>query len=156
MLTLPPARLASPEYPFHMVAADYFSVKGKNWLVIVDRFTGWVSLYYFHSDATSTKLVNILREMFMTFGVPCEISTDGGPQFVSHEFQSFLKKWEVHHRKSSEYNPHSNLRAETGVKSAKRILLANTKSDGSPIWNQITKALLQHRNTPVPDLESSP
>ena len=153
---LPPVNLASPEYPFHMISTDYCEIKGKTWLIIVDRFTGWLSVFYFPSDASAKKLVEILRNYFTTFGVPCEISSDGGPQYSSHEFTSFLSKWGVFHRKSAEYNPHSNLRAETGVKSAKRLLAANTRSDGSPLWDQITKALLQHRNTPVSDLELSP
>ena len=153
---LPPARLASPEYPFQMIAADYCSLKGKTWLIVVDRFTGWISVYYFPQEASARKLVETMRETFLTFGVPCEISTDCGVQYTSHEFTSFLQQWGIYHRKSSEYNAHSNLRAETAVKSAKRILSANTRSDGSPLWNQISKALLQHRNTPVHDIALSP
>ena len=61
----------------------------------------------------------------------------------------------VFHRRSAEYNAHSNLRAESAVKSAKRLLSANTKSDGSPVWDQISKAVMQHRNTPVADVELS-
>ena len=77
-------------------------------------------------------------------------------QFISHDLVSFLEKWGVKHRKSAPYNPHANLRAETAVKSAKRILTLNTKSDGSPNWDSIKRALLQHRNTPVQDLAISP
>ena len=62
----------------------------------------------------------------------------------------------MRHRKSSEYNPHSNLRAETGVKTAKRSLMTATKSDGSPNWDAVAGALLQHRNTPIKDLGFSP
>ena len=153
---LPPAPLTSPEYPFQMVSTDYCSIKGKTWLVIVDRFTGWLSVFYFVSDASARKLVEIFREYFSTFGVACEISSDSGSQYTSHEFATFLEKWGVSHRKSAEYNPHSNLRAESAIKSAKRLLSANTRSDGSPLWDQISKALLQHRNTPVTDLELSP
>ena len=57
---------------------------------------------------------------------------------------------------SSEYNPHSNLRAETAVKTAKRLLMTCTKSNGSPDWDMVTRALLQHRNTPIKDLGFSP
>ena len=84
------------------------------------------------------------------------MSHNGGPQFISHELASFLEKWGVKHRRSSPYNPHANLRAETAVKTAKRILTSNTKSDGSPNWDDIKRALLQHRNTPLQDLAISP
>ena len=123
---------------------------------MADRFSGWVSVYYFSREATAKDLIKILREHFMTLGTAEEISTDSGPQFISHEFSQFLKTWGVRHRKSSEYNAHSNLRAETGVKTAKRLLMTATKSDGSPDWDMVAQALLQHRNTPVKDIGFSP
>ena len=94
----------------------------------------------------------MFRDMFTTFDVPQEVTKDGGPQFISHDLVSFLEKWGVKHRKSAPYNPHANLRAETAVKSAKRIITSNTKSDGSPLLDSIKRALLQHRNIPVQDL----
>ena len=108
-----------------MIAADYCSLKGKTWLIMVDRFTGWNSIYYFQQDALAKKLVETRRETFIMFGVPCEISTDCGTQYMSHEFTAFLRQWRISLRKSAEYNPHSNPRAETAVKSAKRILSAH-------------------------------
>ena len=49
--------------------------------------------------------------------------------------ENFLARWGAVHRISSDYNPHSNLRAETGAKAAKRLLMTSTKSDGSPDWD---------------------
>ena len=41
---MPPQPLASPDYPFQMVVADYCNIKGKSWLVLCDRFSGWLSV----------------------------------------------------------------------------------------------------------------
>ena len=154
---LPPSPIASPEYPFQMIVADYFSLKSKSWLVVADRFTGWVSVYYFNEEAKAKGLIKTCRMMFETFGVPEDFSSDFGPQFKSTEFQEFLLQYGVeNHRVSSAYFPHSNLRAETAVKSAKRLLMTCTKADGTPIWDKMSRALLQHRNTPIPDLGASP
>ena len=38
---LPPVRPPSPDYPFQLVSTDYFSYGGKNYLVVVDRYSGW-------------------------------------------------------------------------------------------------------------------
>ena len=92
----PPARLASPEYPFQMIFTDYCSIKGKTWLVIVDRFTGWLSVFYFSNDTSARKLVEVLWEYITTFGITFEPSSDSGPQYVSHEFTSFLSRWGYH------------------------------------------------------------
>ena len=40
------------------------------------------------------------------------------------------------------------MKSETSVKSAKRIVMDNSKLDGSPDLDRITRAIMQHRNTP--------
>ena len=64
----------------------------------------------------------MLRDMFTTFGISEELTSDGGPEYTSHEVQKFLAKYGVIHRKSSVGNPHANQRAEVGVKTIKRLL----------------------------------
>ena len=136
---------------------DYCSIKGKTWLICADRFTGWVSTYYYPREAIATDLVKTIKEYFTTFGVAEHISSDAGPQFMSQQFQLFLKAWGTdYHKVSCSYNPHSNLRAETAVKTAKRIITYNTRSDGSPEWDKICGAVLQHRNTPLDGIHFSP
>ena len=153
---LPPHPLASPDYPFQMVVADYGAVKSKSWLIMADRFTGWISLYYFPAEATASKLVEILRNQFTTFGIPDDMTADGGSQFTAGEVRQFLARWGCKLRTSSAYNPHGNLRAESAVKSAKRMLMEHTGPDGSPRWEEINRALMQHRNSPVRDINLSP
>ena len=63
-----------------------------------------------------------LRQVFARFGVPEEIASDGGPEFVAQETKNFFKSWGVKHRLSLAYLPRSNGRAELAVKSTKRLL----------------------------------
>ena len=76
--------------------------------------------------------------------------------FEVHVVQEFLNRWGVEHSISADYNPHANLRAESSVKTAKRMLMSSTRSDGSPDWDHLSRALLQHRNTPIKGLGLSP
>ena len=57
---------------------------------------------------------------------------------------------------SAAYNPYLNLRAESAVKTAKRVLMSSTKSDGFSNWDHVARALLQHRNTSIKGLGLSP
>ena len=66
----------------------------------------------------------MLRDLFMTFGIPEELASDGGPEFTAAETKKFLDTYDVHHRRSSVGNPHANQRAEVGVKSMKRLAAA--------------------------------
>ena len=147
----------SPEWPFQNICGDYFVLQTHTYLVIVDRFSGWPIVYHFKPDqATSGALINALRDIFIAYGAAEEFCSDGGPQFSSTSFDDFLKFWGVHHRKSSVSYPQSNGRAELGVKSMKRLIEENSAPDGSLNTNKFAAAMLQYRNTPIPDLELSP
>ena len=98
-----------------------------------------------------------VEELFLHIWNSWRISSDDGPQFKSTQLKQFLQSWGVkNHRVSSAYHPHSNLRAETAVKSGKRLLMDNTRSDGSPDWDRVINALMQYRNTPVAEYNLSP
>ena len=90
------------------------------------------------------------------YGAPTELATDGGQPFPSHDIQQFLCNWGVKWRQSSAYYPQSNGRAELAVKTAKRILQNNTASNGDLNTDNVARALLQYRNTPIQQLNVSP
>ena len=145
-----------PQYPFQQICMDYFEMNGHHYLSCVDRFSGWIMIYNFKERASSSKLVTICREIFATYGVSEEVSTDGGPQFTAQEFQNFIQTWGIKHRISSVNYPQSNGRAEIGVRTAKRIIAGNIDAEGSTDTNKVMKAVLQYRNTPIPELGLSP
>ena len=97
-----------------------------------------------------------MRRLFGTFGVPREISHDGGPEFIALETKDFFERWGVKDRLSSAYHPVSNGRAEAGVKSMKRLLRENIGPGGSLDNDRFLRALLTHRNTPDPLSKKSP
>ena len=83
------------------------------------------------------------------------IANYDGSQLRANEMETFLTRWGMDHRISSDYNPHSNRRSEMSVKTAKIPLMTGTKSYGCPDWDKVSQALLQHRNTPIRDLNLS-
>ena len=97
-----------------------------------------------------------LRRIFVTFGVPEELSSDGGPEFTSREVEDFLFRWGIKHRLSSAYFPQSNGRAEVAVKAAKRLLEGNMGTGGNLNTDTVVRALFQQRNTPDRDCKLSP
>ena len=102
------------------------------------------------------KDIKCLRKWFATFGVPEQLASDGGPEFVADTTSKFLRSWGVSHRLSSAYNPSSNGRAELAVKSVKRLMRKNVGPFGSLDTDRFLKAMLQFRNTPDPDCGVSP
>ena len=148
---LPPVTPHIPTTPFEAVAADYCTIGGHYYLITVDRFSNWPDIMQVVQNSRNSGaagLVRALKRMFATFGVPRELSSDGGPEFIAGETQDFLKRWGVNHRLSSAYNPRSNGRAEVAVKSMKRLLQDNVKPDGQIDSESYVRAILQFRNTP--------
>ena len=156
---LPPKWSKLPTAPFEQICADFFKLSGHHYLVLVDRLSGWpevVQIKQGTSLAGAKTLCKALRRFFATFGVPEEIATDGGPEFVALETKDFYKRWGVKHRLSSAYHPQSNGRAELAVKSVKRLLEENVSSTGDLNTDRVVCALLQFRNTPDRDCNLSP
>ena len=150
----PPEDIAQPDYPFQQLCSDYFTYMNNNYLVFVDRYSNWPIV--FKESGTASNLVKRLREVFITFGIPEDLTTDGGPQFTADITQEFLKSWGVHHRLTSVGNPHANTRAEIAVKSVKRMLMANTSPTGSLDVDAFQKAILVYRNSIDPQTKTSP
>ena len=152
---LPPTQPPVPEHPFQLVRTDYFQLEGHTYLVLVDRYSNWSTIKKCRNESAED-LIQSLREYFCTFGVPKQIASDGGMSYMADSTQQFLHTWGVDHRVSSAYNPHSNLRAETAVKTVKRLISSNTGRSGSLNTDSLVAALLQYRNTPDRDTGLSP
>jgi transposase InsO family protein len=128
--------------PMHAVSTDLFECAGKNYLVMVDRFSGMP----FVARMTSTTTEAVWRPLmawFLDHGLPGTIRSDNGPQF-RQSFTALCTSMGILHETSSPYHPASNGLEEAAVKSMKRLL---SKLGG--VNNVVFQsALLKWRNTP--------
>ena len=150
----PPTPLILPVYPFQCLCADFFTYAGVHYLIMVDRYSNWPVIE--RTTGGSQGLIASLRRTFVTYGIPEELASDGGPEFTAGATGKFLEAWGVHHRLSSVAFPHSNCRAEIGVKSMKRLLADNTGPNGELDTDKVQRAVLQYRNSPDPTTKVSP
>ena len=77
--------------------------------------------------------------------------SDNGPQFASKEFADFAEKLDFEHLTSSPGDSKTNGKAESGVKTAKRLLHKSIKAGKDPYL-----AILDYRHTPTQGMVSSP
>ena len=72
----------------------------------MDRYSHCPTVFMAEQEAKG--FTSHLRNMFSTFGVCEELTTDGASLITGGLTQSFLKDLKVKHRLSSVANPHSN------------------------------------------------
>ena len=55
------------------------------WLLVVDAFSKWPEIHSMEST-TAEATIKHLRQIFATHGLPRQIVSDNGPQFVATSF----------------------------------------------------------------------
>ncbi len=136
-----------PQRPFQEVAMDFAHFAGHNFLITVDCCTDWPEIIQMSKDMTAKKTIEATRNLFCRTAAPDVLWSDGGPQFTSEKFQSFLRDWDVTHKMSTPRYPQSNGKIEATVKSMKKLITA-AWTGRSVNQDKLFRALLQYRNTP--------
>ena len=127
-----------PERPWQKLGMDLFELGGKTYFLVVDYFSRWIEIQHLiRTDSES--VIDSLKTLFARFGIPDCIRSDGGPQFISKYFRSFVDNLLIKHEITSPYFSQANGCAERAVQTAKRIM----RSSDSYL------ALLAYRNTPL-------
>ena len=143
------------KYAYEALSMDHFFLKGVEYLAIVDRHSGMLSV---HCTAFkgAKELMRILRLHCQRSGIPRVVYSDGSSIFCAHETREFFKRYNIEHVVSSVANPHSNFRSELSVKHLKRILRDIVGASGNLDSDAVTQALLCHANTKCKVLKKSP
>ena len=132
---------------------------GYYYFVAADWLSGWLEVSQIKvgtNEARAQGLCKALRRLMVTFGVPIEISSDGGPELMAAETMAFFRRWGIHHRLSSVSFPSSNGRAELAVKKAKCLLMDSIDVHGKLDNDKMVRALLTLSNTLGPRCKLSP
>ncbi|UYV80953.1 K02A2.6-like, partial [Cordylochernes scorpioides] len=137
-----------PSLPWEIVAADIFSIKGKNYLLITDNYSGFIDFKEMKT-MNSAETIESLKKWFSVHGIPRLLETDNGPNFTSRDFKDFQKKWLFDHQTSSPLYPKSNGLAERAVQTAKNLIRKCLDSG-----QEVELALLNFYNTPRDGLPS--
>ncbi|XP_019858297.1 PREDICTED: uncharacterized protein K02A2.6-like isoform X2 [Amphimedon queenslandica] len=145
-----------PRKPWTRVHLDFAGpLYGKMYLLAVDACSKWPEVWEM-SSTTAKRTVQILSHLFGLYGLPEQIVTDNGPQFVSEEFCSFLRERGVKHFRSAPYHPATNGAVERFVKTFKQALKIGRQEGKLSSQEVIDRFLLQYRSTPHATTLSTP
>ena len=133
--------------PWERIHVDFVGpFLGKTFFVAIDSHSKWPEIIPMSSTTTS-KTIEVLREIFARNGIPRQLVSDNGPQFIAEEFRQFMISNGVRHIRSSPYHPATNGAAERLVQTMKQTLRANHQ-EGIPLEKSLSSFLLRYRTTP--------
>ncbi|MDD9361374.1 MAG: DDE-type integrase/transposase/recombinase, partial [Anaplasma sp.] len=143
-----------PEQPWDKLGLDIVGPIDKAppsqrfFIVLVDYHSKWPEAQH-TSTATSATVISFLKNIFAREGLPREIVTDNGVQFVSREFEEFLQQHGIKHLKSSLYHPQSNGQVERFNRVLKSCLQLATVQR-RPLPEAVQEYLEAYRRTAHP------
>ena len=101
-----------PRGPWVKGAVDLVGpADGKFILTYIDYYSSYPEAYIL-KEITSREVIKALTDIFARFGFPEELVSDNGKQFISEEFEAFLKSCGIRHIRVSPYYARSNGKLE--------------------------------------------
>lgn len=113
-----PLHPLEPARPFQRWGIDFVGVlpktkNGNRWIITaIDYATNWPVARAL-PEATATAVADfIYEEIFMQFGVPAEIVSDRGANFMADTLRRYLDRMGTSHKLTSAYHPRANGKCE--------------------------------------------
>lgn len=123
-----------------------------------DTYSKWIEAIPL-KQTNSQVVIETLRNIFVTFGIPNQIVSDNGPPFNSKEFEVFCRSNGIEVLKSPVYHPQSNGSAERAVQTLKQGMkksLIDPKKKSEPFNLKLNRFLFSYRTTPTSVTNLSP
>ena len=118
-------------------------------LIVVDTHLKWLEVEIM-SSTTAEKTIDRLRYIFSHYGLPEQLVSDNGLQFVSLEFKHFMKENGIRHILVAPRHPHSNGQVEHSVAAFKQAMKAGSfgRAPSSTIQQRLMHFLFRYQMTP--------
>ena len=144
-----------PSKPWSRVHIDFAGpFLNRFFQVIVDAFSKWPEVIEMNSSTTA-KTIEALRHVFAIHGLPEQIVSDNGAQFISDDFNHFMKQNGIKHLRSAPYHPATNGLAERFIQTFKKAMRAGIKENGQ-LKQCLENFLLSYRTTPHATTKEAP
>ena len=140
-----------PSTPWQRIHVDFAGpFMGKTYLLVVDAHSKWPEIVEMTSTTTQRTIAE-LRKMFAAYGLPLQLVSDNGPQFIADDFADFMKMNGIKHIRCAPYHPASNGAVERLVQTFKKAMKTSNNLNQA-----LTSFLLTYRSTPHSTTNETP
>ena len=145
-----------PAKPWQRLHVDFAGpYRKKMWMLVVDAYSKWPEVVMMEST-TAEATTKQLQQIFSTHGLPLQIISDNGPQFVAETFQQFCMSRGIQHLTTAPYNPSSNGEVERFVRTFKLAIDKVNPSTVTELQDSVVNFLARYRSTPHSVTNQSP
>lgn len=144
--------------PLERIHVDFFYFQNKQFFLMMDSYSKWIEVFIMNKTVAS-EVIDKLRRVFSTFGLPEEMVSDNGPPFKSKAVKLFCRVNGIKFPDIPTYHPPSNGSAERGVGTVKKALkkaVIDPKNKKVALENIVSNFLFNYRNTPSTVTGKSP
>ncbi|KAG7588679.1 Ribonuclease H domain [Arabidopsis suecica] len=144
----------SAPYPFMRWSMDivgplHRSTRGVQYLlVLTDYFSKWIEAEAYINIKDSVVKTFLWKHIICHYGVPYEIVTDNGPQFISNDFDDFCSAWGIKLSYSTSRYPQGNGQAEASNKTILSNLKKHLSARKGGWYDELQPVLWAYRTTP--------
>ncbi|KAK4858496.1 hypothetical protein QYF36_017342 [Acer negundo] len=117
-------------------------------LVLTDYFTKWVEIGAFRQVRDIEVRNFVWRNIICRFGIPREIVTDNGSQFISYDFKNLCDKYGIKLSFSTPRYPQANGQAESTNKTIINSLKKRSEAKKGQRAEKLPEILWSYRTTP--------
>ncbi|XP_057803371.1 uncharacterized protein LOC131018675 [Salvia miltiorrhiza] len=116
-------------------------------LAVTDYFSKWIEAESFHQVRDKEVKGFIWKNVICRYGVPKEIVTDNGSQFISADFQDFCRFWNIKLSFSTPMYPQANGQAESSNKTIMNTLKKRLEKAKGRWADELPGVLWSYRTT---------
>ena len=120
-----------PDIPWTKVGTDLFEIFTKSYLIVVDYNSNFFDISEIPDKCSSTVVLHTKR-IFSRYGIPKEVISDIGPEFVGNAYKNLSKKWDFKHITTSPVHPQSNGQVERTIQAIKTTLYKAFENNEDP------------------------
>lgn len=84
----------TPTQPMQIVHCDVYSLRSRNYLTIIDKFSKFATVHNI-PDRKSSTIITKFKKYFSNHGLPQKLIVDNASEFTSELFRSFLKMYNI-------------------------------------------------------------
>jgi transposase InsO family protein len=157
--SVPVGSIPPPDKPWTELSLDITgpfanAPHSQRFIVVLQDYFSKFPVVLLTNSITSQTIIKWMKRIFSLFGSPLKIRSDNGRQFVSEEFQDFLKIRNIAHDRSAVYHPQANGLVEVFNRYLKHGIQKYAFTSGSFV--EKVDELLAHFRATAPENSVSP